>query len=127
MRQMEGFHFVFNRLMACGKKLRNIKYDAFLKESGVKVKGSVKRVINTCLLSVLRYKDLYVYQLECPTKVIEWTSGRSESTYFNIIIISVTCKCLKHFYEDPDTSRPCINSVHWADFQLDLIQEMFTN
>lgn len=41
VRQMEGFHFVFNRLMACGKKLRNIKYDTFLKESGVKVKGSV--------------------------------------------------------------------------------------
>lgn len=41
VRQMEGFYIVFNRLMACGKKLRNIKYDAFLKESGVKVKGSV--------------------------------------------------------------------------------------
>ncbi|XP_036930237.1 WD repeat-containing protein 73 isoform X1 [Acanthopagrus latus] len=27
--------------------------------------------------SLKTYKDLYVYQLECPTKVIEWTSGRT--------------------------------------------------
>lgn len=27
---------------------------------------------------LLRYKDLYVYQLEHPTQVMEWTSAKSE-------------------------------------------------